>query len=302
MRGEVSTASVTLRRRAGTSAYSLAEEAASTTGADRTARLFRLCAWNAFAFQTIADTMLDVDTSDDPRTAGYVARSTLHFVDTCLDQVPVWIRAARIVQSDPSSQLKLPAALPRWTYDEPTTAIELHGLRSAYEALYPRVATDLQTLEAAAVPELDHIRREFAEMTSSVDYAQGLDLRGIGPVERGEVRARLLDGMQRVFLLGQLLAVPSLVEMPDIRRPALDAPLVAADRTWMQVDPGWPVLDADGQMVGLVERMRGDRTTCELTAIDVDRGSAHATLSVPASALARIERGEIRLSVKRSEL
>lgn len=191
---------------------------------------------------------------------------------------------------------------PEVDYDEPTTAIELHGLRSAYEALYPRVATDLQTLEAAAVPELDHIRREFAEMTSSVDYAQGLDLRGIGPVERGEVRARLLDGMQRVFLLGQLLAVPSLVEMPDIRRPALDAPLVAADRTWMQVDPGWPVLDADGQMVGLVERMRGDRTTCELTAIDVDRGSAHATLSVPASALARIERGEIRLSVKRSEL
>ena len=70
LRGEVSTADLESRRRAGAIAYSLAQEAEGVTETDRGARLFKLCAWNAFALQTIADTLIDCDAQDDPATAG----------------------------------------------------------------------------------------------------------------------------------------------------------------------------------------------------------------------------------------
>jgi hypothetical protein len=174
VRGEVSAAEVDRRRRAGRSAYSLAEEAAAATGDDRGARLFRLCAWNAFALQTIADTMLDVDSGDDPGTAGYISRSTLSYVSDCLDRVPAWLRAARIVESDPSADINAPGALPRWRLSEPTTRTELHALRSAYEALQPRIASDVEALAATSDPadeSLPRLRRLLAEMTSAVEYA-----------------------------------------------------------------------------------------------------------------------------------
>ena len=136
IRGEVSAADLYLRRGAGTAAYSLADEAAAAEGVDRGTRLFRVCAWNAFALQTIADTLIDVDAANDPATAGYVPQSTLNFASDCVDRVPDWIRLARVVQSDPSARVRdLPARLPVWRRDESTRASELQGLRSAYEAL-----------------------------------------------------------------------------------------------------------------------------------------------------------------------
>ena len=87
-RGEVSTAELVARRGAGTAAYSLAEEAAAAEGDDRGTRLFRACAWNAFALQTIAEQMVEADAAGDPGTAGYVPPSTLHFASDCLDRVP----------------------------------------------------------------------------------------------------------------------------------------------------------------------------------------------------------------------
>ena len=104
LRGEVSASELYARRGAGTAAYSLAEEAAGAEGDDRGTRLFRVCAWNAFALQTIAETLIDVDASDDPGTAGYVPRSTLQFASDCVDRVPDWIRLARIVQTDPEAR------------------------------------------------------------------------------------------------------------------------------------------------------------------------------------------------------
>src|SRR6184192_3142821 len=134
LHGEVSAAELQARRAAGTAAYALIEEAAAAEGADRGTRLFRLCAWNAFALQALADQLLDVDTADDPATAGYVPRSTLGFASACLDEVPHWIRQARVVQSDPTARIggTLPARLPPWRHDEPTRQSELHGLRSGY--------------------------------------------------------------------------------------------------------------------------------------------------------------------------
>jgi len=65
--GEVSVADLDARRGAGTAAYSLLDEANAAAGDDRSTRLFRLCAWNAFALQTIADTLIAADAAADPR-------------------------------------------------------------------------------------------------------------------------------------------------------------------------------------------------------------------------------------------
>ena len=304
MRGEVSTSEIESRRRAGGAAYSLAEEAAELAGDDRGTRLFRLCAWNALALQTIADTMLDVDARDHPASAGYVPRSTLHYVGACLDCVPVWIRASRIVQSDPTAEIAVPASLPRWRFDEPTTLIELHCLRTAYEALEPRLESDLDTLAAAQPnsPLLPRLRRLFAEMTSAADYAGALIRPDAGPVDRGAVRWRLLDALGNAFLLGQLLAVPTLVDVMPLERETIDRPAMTETPSWLQIEPSWPVVDSDDVMVGHVERARGDHSTGEFDGIDVDPGLGHATLHVPAASVARIGAGEIHLSVPRAKI
>jgi len=301
LRGEVSAAELAARRGAGTAAYSLLDEAAAADGDDRGTRLFRACAWNAFALQTIAETLIDVDAADDPATAGYVPRATLFFARACVDRVPDWIRLARIAQSDPDARVRgLPARLPPWRSNEPTRHGELHGLRTAYESLEARVDADLRAL-AADPRVLVRLRRVRAEMESAAEYAGAISLRDAGPADRGEARWRLLSALERAFLLGQLVALPSLVEIVDARDESADAE-PAAGASWLHIEAGWPVRDRDGLTVGLVQRVRGDRDTGELQGLDVSPGIASAIVAVPASALGLVDAGEVRLSVRGSDL
>ena len=278
MRGEVSIGDLEARRRAGAIAYSLAEEADALEGTDRSAQLFRLCAWNAFAFQTIVDTLIECDARTHPPTAGYVPKSTLLFAGPCVDQVPQWIRYARMAQGDPDLHLdhSLPAALPDWRYDQPTTTDELVGLRTAYDALQPRVETSLQALAAsgrADAHSLAQMRRMLAEMTSAAEYASALLRPGLGPVDRGEVRWRLLDALGQAVDLGQVLAMPSLLEVVRAQRRRDDDIPLSAGLSWLEIEPGWHVFDNTRRSIGRVARVRGDRVTGELAGIDIATAS-----------------------------
>jgi hypothetical protein len=299
LRGEVSTGDLEARRRAGAVAYSLVEEADALEGTDRSAQLFRLCAWNAFAFQTIVDTLIECDARADPPTAGYVPRSTLLFAGPCVDQVPHWVRNARMAQGDPDLELEHSlASLPKWRYDQPTTIDELVGLRTAYEALQPRVETGLQVLAEsgrAAPHTLAQMRRMVAEMTSSAEYAFALLRPGLGPVDRGEVRWRLLDALGRALDLGQVLAMPSLLEVVRMqRRKNEDVPL-GAGLSWLEIELGWHVRDNTGAPVGRVVRVRGDHTTGVLEGIDVATAPDRPDLVVAAGEIGAIELGGIAL-------
>jgi hypothetical protein len=305
LRGEVSAGGLSARRGAGTAAYSLAEEAAEAEGDDRGTRLFRVCAWNAFALQTIAEMLIQADADDDPATAGYVPQSTLRFASDCLDCVPEWIRLARVVQSDPAARIRdLPARLPVWRTSEPTRRSELRALRAAYEALEARVESDLRSL---TVPSQDgsralaHIRRTRADMESAADYANAISLAHAGDVDRGEARWRLLSALDNALELGQLIALPTLADVarsrPDVPRP----PLMEGD-SWLSVKSGWPVIDSDGISVGFVQRVRGDRDTGEFEGVDVASSVATRTFSISASSVSAIEAGEIRLSISRADL
>jgi hypothetical protein len=293
LQGEVSAGEVEARRAAGTFAYSLAEEA-DTDGSP----LFRVCAWNAFALQTIADKLIEADSAADPETEGYVPQSTLRYMSACVDLVPDWIRWARIAQSDAGARVAspLPARLPLWQRDEPTRRSELQGLQAAYEALQARVET---ALTEASAPEL---RRVAAEMRSAADYAAAIGRRDAGPVERGEARVYLLAALQHAFTLGQLLAMPTLAEIERVREDR-DAGLpLGRHASWLQIGPGWPVLDSDGETVGLVHRVCGDRDTGRFEGVDVSQGLGRAGLHVPAETIAEIGAGQIRLSVATAAL
>jgi hypothetical protein len=293
----VSAADLAMRRAAGSRAYALIDEAADLEGDDRGARLFRVCAWNAFALQTIADKLIEVDTEDDPGTAGYLPRSTLRFVSSCLDAVPEWIRLARIVQSDPTARVgQLPATLPRWHGDESTRIGELHGLRAAYEALQPRVESDLHALTVADPHEASEIHRQFAEMSSAFEYGCALALPNAGPVDRGEARWRLLSALERVLTVEQLILLPTLAEVTAASAPA------AAAGSWLRIETGWLVIDRNGERAGLVGRVLGDRGTGALECLELMAPLDSSPRTVPGTAIASIGVGIVTLSVDASSL
>jgi hypothetical protein len=305
LRGEVSAAALVVRRGAGTAAYSLADEAGGADGDDRGTRLFKVCAWNAFALQTIADKMIETDAANDPATAGYVPESTLRYASECLDGVPDWIRLARVVQSDPDARVgNLPARLPQWRTSESTRLGELRALRAAYEALEARVASEIQALEAATAGNrgaLTDIKRTRAEMESAADYAYAMSLPGVGPVDRGEARWRLLSALEKVFALGQLVALPTLAEVGATQADAAE-PGFSRNDSWLRIEPGWPVFDREGTSLGLVLRVHGDRDVGAFEGIDIGSSLATATLTIGAASVSAIKAGEVRLSITRNEL
>jgi hypothetical protein len=303
LRGEVSAAGLSARRGAGTAAYSLADEAAAAEGDDRGTRLFRVCAWNAFALQTIADLLIEADAAGDPGTAGYVPPSTLQFASDCLDAVPEWIRLARVVQSDPAARIRgLPARLPPWQTVESTRLSELHGLRAAYEALEARVESDLRKLDALEVaPGFARVRQTRAEMESTAEYANAISISPTGAGDRGEARWRLLSALESAFALGQLIALPTLGEITNSRDESRASPLVASS-SWLSITSGWPVLDRDGVCVGFVQRVRGDRETGAFEGVDVASSLATRGFDIPAGSVSSVEGGEVRLSISRNDV
>ncbi len=205
-----------------------------------------------------------------------------------------------MAQGDPDLHLgdRLPAALPLWKHDEPTTTGELVGLRTAYEALQPRVETSLQALAAGGTVgphELAQMRRLLAEMTSAAEYAIALLRPGLGPVDRGEVRWRLLDALGQAIDLGQVLAMPSLLEVVRAQRNQRDDVPLAAGLSWLDVEPGWMVLDNTRTRVGRVARVRGDRSTGELAGIDIATASDRPDRAASPDEIAEITLGEVRL-------
>jgi hypothetical protein len=304
LHGEVSIAELEARRRAGRAAYGLVEEADSLQGDDRSAQLFRLCAWNAFALQTIADNLIEADAASDPGTAGYVPRSTLLYVGACLDEVPNWIKQARVAQNDPTARPAggLPSRLPAWRHDEPTRPSELHGLRAAYEVLQARTEGRVLALSPEQTRASVELRRVCSEMKSAAEYAQAIGTRHVGAVDRGEARWRFVDALQHAFLLGQLLALPTMCEAARVRQDHDEHLPLAEHPSWLQIGPGWPVVDRDGVALGLVYRVCGDRDTGEFDGVDIAPSVGSADVHIPPAAIETIGRGEIKLSVAKAEL
>ena len=179
------------------------------------------------------------------------------------------LRARRA--GDPSAQLAAasPPSLPPWRTTSRRRAASCTGCaprtrRSSHASRPASVASQAGPVARPARPDAPHARG---------DDERGRVRRAIlrpnlGPVDRGEVRARSAPRAHSAFELGQVLAMPSsrtCVRSATRRRPPLAAgALVARCRA------GWMVLDNTGTKVGFVERVRGDHATGELAG-DRDR-------------------------------
>ncbi len=294
--GEVSSDSLQPRRAAGMGAYGLFEDSEGWSGDDRGSQYARLCAWNAFALQSIADRLLDADSAADRATEGYVPRSTLRFARACYDQVPDWLGLARGFRSDPDPRIStgLPARLPLWLRDEPRRASELRGLGDGFEALQARTETKVNGLAGTdrASAELRHV---CAQMQADADYAEEVGASGSGAVERGEARAHLLNALQSAFMLGQMLVLPTLVEVQRVEHDEEEDLPLPESPSWLQIGAGWVVFDASGARAGLVLRVCGERATGEFDGLDIAAGVDSVERHVRPDEIAEIRRGEIRL-------
>jgi rRNA processing protein Gar1 len=69
--------------------------------------------------------------------------------------------------------------------------------------------------------------------------------------------------------------------------------------SWLIVEPGWDVLDAEGKRVGHVKQVLGDTDKDIFNGVAVSPGLLKPTKYVPAEAIGRIEEGLIRLAIPR---
>jgi hypothetical protein len=314
MRGEFSAAGLDGLRRAGAAAYELAEDAEgrrqapgwSVWGESRDAQLSLVCVWNAFALQTAADQLLESDWRNDPATDGFLPESMLAFAQQCYGQVVRWLEHARCVQADPSYRPKamLPAALPVWSQLEQVRLVHVRGLRDAYDALAPRAEFDLARLAATAPAgqrELGEMSILAERMRSALERAGALGSHARSRAQLAEQLRLLVQSLGFAFTLGQLVAMPSLVERLELVGYRVDS----AEKTAVPVtaiERGWPVLDCDGTRIGTVVGLEGEPELGHVTGLAVSLGLFSANRSVRIDQIQGVERGVVRLCVDKSVL
>jgi hypothetical protein len=177
--------------------------------------------WNAFVLQTLSEAFLDVDYRTGRGTVGYVPPTTYDQVWAWLSGVEGWLnrieQANRNPDYDLAAELALPAALPDWVDVTPCPPAYIDALAAATPAIRANAETALYALERVPVPPgrqpaLNRLFQVAADAAASADYA--LALRG----ESGDQRLYQLirDNLQRAleiwFELGQLAAVPALLD------------------------------------------------------------------------------------------
>jgi sporulation protein YlmC with PRC-barrel domain len=71
--------------------------------------------------------------------------------------------------------------------------------------------------------------------------------------------------------------------------------------SWLVVEPGWDVVDAEGKRLGQVKEIVGDENDDIFNGVAVSAGLLKPTRYVPAEVVERIEDGLVRLRISRTE-
>jgi hypothetical protein len=236
MHGEIAATTVEAYRRAGAAAYqdmldaeqlrvSLAASGGSlwTTRPHQASQL--LCAWNAFALQTLGDQLVEADYQADPRTIGYLPPVTAEQAAAFLGEVEHWSAQARRAASDETydvtAEIVVPAPLPDWVEVEPCPPAHLAAMLAAARAMRGRAEAALADLVKATAPKgktsaASRLRGLAAEADSVVSFGESLWSPGTTGEVHEKVENSLRRGIAAYYQLGQLLAIPGLLEGPEI--------------------------------------------------------------------------------------
>lgn len=241
--GEVSAETLEAYRRAGNSVHDLLHQVESqrldckiqklnpwTMPPALQAQL--LCTWNAFALQTLGNEFLEADYHFNPATVGYVPPKTAEQILAFYTQVESWLSRARQAQSNPSYTLdvQIPAQLPNWSEVEPCPRSHLEGMRAAVKSMRNHTEAAIIVFESDNLPAdkqaiVARLRQMQAEAMTKADYAEQLWGDRISDALHEQIETYAKDAIERYYQLGQLLAMPQLVELmlQTPRRPAKSA-------------------------------------------------------------------------------
>ena len=216
-RGDVPTRDLIAYGRAGSDAYDLIDELPPAGYA-------RLCAWNAFVLQTYGDKLLA--SGESP---GFVSPETAEQAAVLYQFVGEWLVRARQVAADPAYRLDVyvPQGLPHHWRTTPRTHEQLTGMRDAFQTAQARVVADLDAFAGAAQAR-EQLSSLALGINSTADYLDRLWTREPGPDLRGTLSSTLTGGLDDAYRLGQVLAVPELLEElhdQPVRRPREGAQL-----------------------------------------------------------------------------
>jgi hypothetical protein len=184
---------------------------------DRSAQVEALCAWCAFALQTLGDAYLDAHEARHP--AGFVSEQTHDQVMAFYEGVQGWVRRGHEAETAPGYRLDvpLPADLPgpvgAWRETPPEhlvgmrTACETLGVRAEAAARELIAGSDAQT-HAAAV---ETVRRLLAGARSAAEYAEQMWSSELPDRLRTDLEKELRTALSGYYRLGQLVALPELI-------------------------------------------------------------------------------------------
>ena len=263
MRGEIAATTVEAYRRAGAAAYQdmldaeqLRADLAASGGSQWIARSHQasqlLCAWNAFALQTLGDQLVEADYQADPRTAGFLPPVTAEQAAVFLGEVEQWSARARRAASDETyditAEIAVPAPLPEWVEVEPCPRAHLTAMLAAARAMRGRAEAALADLVKAPPPRAkanagSRVKGLAAEADSVVSFGESLWSPDATDEVHEKVENSLRRGIAAYYRLGQLLAMPALLDHAEIKAiPVAGTSLPLPGRPgfdpWCLTDPG----------------------------------------------------------------
>jgi hypothetical protein len=235
MHGDVSAATVEAYRRASAAAYQdlldadqLRADLVATGGSPWTARPNQVsqlvCAWNAFALQTLGDELVEAAYRADPATAGYLPPVTAEQAAAFLGEVRHWSARARRAASDETYDVRveiaLPVQLPAWVKVEPCPPAHLAAMLAAARAMRGRAEAALDDMVKAPPAEgtaetLSRLRGLAAEIDSVVSFGEAMWSPDAGGEVHEQIENSLRPGISAYYRLGQLLAMPALLDRPE---------------------------------------------------------------------------------------
>lgn len=230
MHGEVPAAAVEAYRRAGAVAYQdmleaeqlrtrLAAAGGSIWTASRNQSSQMLCAWNAFALQTLGDELVDGVYRAETHT-GFLPPVTAEQAVVFLSQVEQWSARAHRAASDPTynvaAHIVVPAPLPTWISGQPRPKTHTRAMLAAARAMRARAEAALSDLlrtvqPASKVSAVSLLKGLAAEADSVTSFGESLWSPDATTAVHEQVESSLRRCISNYYLLGQVLAMPQLL-------------------------------------------------------------------------------------------
>lgn len=227
--GELPAGDLAAYERAGVAVYDLLEEVearraelaashADPWSVEAATQAQFLCAWNAFVLQTLGDSLVEGDYEAHPSTAGYLPESVARQVRDFYDQVGGWLSRARQAASNPGFRFEVyvPQPLPSWLDVGERPRWYVRAMRAANESVRARAALATEELARSAPaerePQVARLRQILAAATAAADYAEKLWQRELSDDLWAKIDSLLQESLQNAYVLGQLLAMPQLLD------------------------------------------------------------------------------------------